>query len=170
MKGVLIMVKYIYTDGACSTNGDWSGGYGVVVTNEDSSIIYYAAAKYTDKTTNNREELKAMIHALDIVNDDDEYIIASDSAYVVNTCNDWIWRWSKNGWMNSKKVTVENIDLIKILYNYLTTKFSKCQIVKVSGHNDVVGNEIADSLATNNMKKFNDIIEKNGIKITNKES
>ena len=164
------MTKYIYTDGACSTNGDWSGGYGVVVTNEDSSIIYYAAAKYTDKTTNNREELKAMIHALDIVNDEDEYIIASDSAYVVNTCKDWIWRWSKNGWMNSKKVTVENIDLIKILYNYLTTKFSKCQIVRVSGHNNIVGNEIADSLATNNMKKFNDIVKKNGIKIIGKEN
>lgn len=164
------MVKYIYTDGACSTNGDWSGGYGVVVTNEDSSIIYHTAAEYTDKTTNNREELKAMIYALDIVNDDDEYIIASDSAYVVNTCCNWIWRWSKNGWMNSKKVTVENIDLIKILYNYLTTKFSKCQIVKVSGHNNVVGNEIADSLATNNIKKFNDIIEKNGIKIISKEN
>ena len=42
--------------------------------------------------------------------------------------------------------------------------------MRVSGHNNIVGNEIADSLATNNMKKFNDIVKKNGIKIIGKEN
>jgi ribonuclease HI len=93
--------------------------------------------------------------------------IYSDSAYVVNIVNDWIWSWAKNNWMNSKKKTVENLDLVKILYNYLTTNFFQCQVVKIPGHSDIVENEFADALATGNTKKALDIVAKNPQKFEN---
>ena len=71
-------------------------------------------------------------------------IIYSDSAYVVNTINDWIWSWAKNNWMETvKKKKVENIDLMKIIYNYLNTNFCPFQVVKIPGHSGIVVNEFA---------------------------
>jgi ribonuclease HI len=37
----------------------------------------------------------------------------SDSAYAVNCMNDFIYRWSKNGWRNSRRQAVANQDLIR---------------------------------------------------------
>ena len=157
------MDKHFYVDGACSTNGSWKGGYGVVQLEPDENNgkykLMYKHAEYCANTTNNREELKAMIHVLEMAASDPEntYVIASDSAYVVNMCNDWIWKWQRNGWYNSKKVQVENLDLVQTLYNYLTKIFEKCQIVKVKGHNDNLGNELADALAAQNQVKFDNL-------------
>ena len=39
-------------------------------------------------------------------------IIYSDSAYCVNTINDWMYRWERNGWLKSNNTTPENLDLI----------------------------------------------------------
>ena len=62
--------------------------------------------------------------------------------------------------MNSKNKEVENIDLIKALYNYLTTDFFNCQVSKVAGHANICGNELADALATNDMVKFDKLLKK----------
>ena len=101
---------------------------------------------------------------------DTDYVIYTDSAYVCNTCNDWIFRWQANGWRNSKKVEVENIDLMKTLYNYLNKNFSTCQggslkdrveILKVKGHAGTIGNELVDALAQNSKTKWNNLIQMN---------
>lgn len=67
-----------------------------------------------------------------------------------------------------KNKSIENLDLIKELYSYtiyINTNFSKSQVVnKCSGHSDIIGNELADALATADIKKFNEIIKKNNIK------
>jgi ribonuclease HI len=41
---------------------------------------------------------------------------------------------------------------------------SNCEIVKVKGHNENIGNEMADALASNNIIKFNKYLEKNNRK------
>ena len=160
----------LYVDGACKGNPG-PGGWGLVGFYEGKYGIHMF--EHTEETTtNNREELKAMIEAFKLANECNLYettpvTIYSDSAYVVNTVNDWIWSWAKNNWMNSKKKTVENIDLIKILYTYLTTNFFQCQVVKIPGHAGVVENEFADALATGNTKKALDIVAKNPQKFEN---
>ena len=110
-------------------------------------------------------ELKAILHVFKLAAaaPDNKYVIYSDSAYAVNIINSWIWTWSKNNWKNSKKQTVENLDLVKELYNYLNINFFNCQVLKCDAHCGNVGNELADALATNNDNKFDKIIKQNNI-------
>ena len=153
----------IYTDGACSGNPG-PGGFGLVAV--DGKIVKYAYNEECEETTNNREEMKAILHAFEYACTYfrfDDVLIYSDSAYCVNMINDWIWTWAKNGWKNSKKKTVENLDLVKDLHKYLTMEFFPCQVIKVKGHDGNAANELADALATNNEKKYQKILLENGM-------
>ena len=62
-----------------------------------------------------------------------------------------------------KNQLIENLDLIKEIYKYLTTKNLHCQILKCDGHKNILGNELADAYATNNQKKINNLIYKYSI-------
>lgn len=155
------MIK-MYCDGSSKDNGKENnmGGYGLVVFRDDT-LVYHYGEQCMD-TTNNREELKALIHALKLSQTafkDEVCVIYSDSAYVVNMCNEWIRNWARNNWLNSKKVTVENIDLVKQIYNYIILDFPNFQITKVPGHSGVLGNELADAMATNNQVKFDKFLK-----------
>ena len=76
-----------YVDGACSGNGtdNSSGAFGVVGIN-DADQMFYWFYDPTKETTNNREELKAILHVMRHFGMEDEVpIVYSDSAYSVNT-------------------------------------------------------------------------------------
>ena len=173
----------IYTDGACSGNPG-PGGYGVVVITglpgeafmpdgtialyEKPTIIDYHSHLVSD-TTNNEMELAAMLKALEIAAGlKQECKIYCDSAYVVNIVNNWIHTWERNGWTRSRGQKIENLPLIKELYNYINTDFfkSKVQVNKIKGHNGEMGNELADALATNDMTKFKNVMQKFHIETT----
>lgn len=161
------MIK-IYTDGSAKNNGkqNSNGGFGVVAF-KDNEIIYHYNEQCKN-TTNNREELKAILYAFELAQTkykSETCIIYSDSSYCVNICNNWIYTWARNNWINSKKKQVENIDLVKSLYKYLTTDFFNCQVVWLKGHDNTDGNELADALATNDNAKFNKIIKDKSIKL-----
>ena len=174
------MVKIYYTDGACKGNPG-PGGFGVICINEaqirkrdqwgnwttDSyeTYINYKYSEQCEQTTNNREELKAILHVFSLAaaNPEDKYIIYSDSAYAVNMINSWIHNWAINNWKNSKKQVVENLDLVQEIYNYLNINFFNCQVLKCNGHSGELGNELADALATNNTLKFNKLIKEHCI-------
>lgn len=155
-------VIYMYTDGACKGNPG-SGGFGVIsVKNKE---VQYKYSESCDNTTNNREELKAILHVFELADKNPNlyYIIMSDSAYCVNTINDWIFKWSNNNWKRSNNQPVENLDLIQSLYKYLIKDFWNCQVMKVRGHSNIINNELADALATNNVNKFKKILKDNDI-------
>lgn len=157
-----------YTDGACKGNPG-PGGFGVCSIRGDR--VVYMHSEQCEDTTNNREEMKAILHVFKLVKDKiydfipnpEPVVIYSDSAYCVNMINDWIWKWANNGWKNSKKQTVENIDLVKELYKYLNIEFFPCQVIKVKGHNGVVANELADALATDNEAKCQKILKEHDL-------
>ena len=156
-----------YTDGACKGNPG-PGGFGVVCLQEalDHNEVLYRYSEQCDNTTNNREEMKAILHVFKLIDSSkvkDTVLIYSDSAYCVNMINDWIWKWANNNWKNSKKVTVENLDLVLELYKYLTIDFFPCQVIKVRGHCGVAANELADALATNDKAKYAKILKNNYI-------
>lgn len=154
------MAKYhIYTDGS-SRGNPGPGGWGALVLNEEESVIVIAESDYESGVTNNRMELKAMLWALGYAesNPDDIFIIYSDSAYVVNSCNSWMRNWALNGWRNSKKQTVENVDLMQAIYRYITKDFFNVEIKQCKGHDGEMGNELADALATNDNRKFWDFV------------
>lgn len=132
----------IYTDGACSHNGTWQGGWGVVVVKGDEVIHQFGGSE--KETTNNRMEMMAFIGALKYL---DEHglkgKIYTDSAYVMNAFKqDWVTNWKRNGWRNSKKEPVKNQDLWKEMLTFFIP-----EIVKVKGHSTDKYNNMVDAIA-----------------------
>ena len=147
----------VYVDGSSRGNpGD--GGYGIIIFDgEDSSNIIYARSAQYPNVTNNRMELLALLHALDYIEEkypDEEVKIYSDSTYVVNSWNSWMSNWVQNGWRNSKKQQVENVDLMKALWDYCRRDFFHCSVNLCRGHDGVMGNEFADMLARGQTARF----------------
>lgn len=144
------MIRHIYCDGGASLKTH-KGGFGVVVYDKNKNCVTNYHMESCDQTTNNREELKAILKSLHFAHDtysDDECIIYSDSAYCVNICNEWIYSWAKNGWkLKGKNQQVENLDLIHQIYKILTSELFFVEIKKVKGHAENIGNELADALA-----------------------
>lgn len=144
----------IYTDGACSGNPG-RGGYGIIVMDDEETQILYVQKHQELYTTNNIQELKALIHAFAIAQSCSEkyFTIYSDSAYAINVFTQWAKNWESNGWTKSDNKPIKNLDLIIKGYE-IFKNLSNCKIIKVKGHADNIGNEIADALASDNMKKY----------------
>jgi len=141
------------------------GGYAVIILLDNT--IEYSYSKQLTNVTNNQMELQAILHAFKYIiskNPEEDFVIYCDSAYCVNICNDWIFTWAKNNWINSKKEEIKNIDLIKELYSYLKVDFPNFRIEKIPGHSNIIGNELADALCSNNEAKFIKIKKENNIR------
>lgn len=156
----------IYTDGSARDNGkeNSNGGFGVVAI-KDNTILFYERA-YCENTTNNAEELKAIIFACSLARTlyyNEQCIIYTDSSYCEQICNNWIYQWAKNNWKRNGNKNIKNLELIKDLYKYLNIEFFNCQIKKCNGHSGIVGNELADALATNRYDKFCSITKNNSL-------
>ena len=139
----------VYTDGACSGNPG-PGGWGAVVL--EDGIVINAASERSPQTTNNKEEMKAILWALQTYGKERPLpIVWSDSAYSVNTFNSWMWNWKNNGWLKSDGREPENLDLIT-RYDELTKRDYRIDLRKVAGHSGVKYNEVADGLATGKIR------------------
>jgi ribonuclease HI len=132
----------IFTDGACSGNpgpGGWA--WAVAPTGEPS------AAGGEERTTNQRMEIFAVLHALRTFADDHRPIqVVSDSTYVVNCFRDRWWvKWERNGWRNAKRQPVANDDLWKPLVGLV--KSADVSFRWVKGHSGDPMNDLVDRLA-----------------------
>lgn len=146
----------IYTDGSCQGNPG-PGGYGVAAIVEDTGEILYSENNHYEFTTNNRQELTAILVALEWAEENypnKNITIYSDSAYCVNAINIWMWNWAKNGWLTIKKEPIKNDDIIKDIYHHFNQEFYPITVEKVSGHSHNLGNEYVDALATDNQYKI----------------
>lgn len=147
------MTKVYFTDGACSANGSnkSSGGFGIVEMENNNIIWEYQ--EFKSPTTNNEMELMAILTALRHIQDNGEVsflkpIIYTDSAYCCNLINSWMYGWERNGWKRPKNQEVKNLEIIKEIYKLADI----AEICKVSGHSGILGNELADQLATGKRK------------------
>ena len=162
---------HIYIDGSCRGNGyeNSKGGFGIIIFDNNHNLID-AYCEYFDNVTNNQMELKAFLKTFEMLNNkykNQQVTIYSDSAYCINALTSWIYSWSKNNWMNSKKEKIKNLDIFLSIYKYYNIDFFINQIdfVKVDGHKGNIGNELADALATADVPKFSNIILQNHINI-----
>ena len=144
----------IYVDGSCKGNGNKNneGGFGIVVVENDKVIKTYT--KTSSNTTNNREEIRAILYVM--LNygtkiEDNIPIVYSDSAYCINTFNTWMFKWAKNNWIKSDKKIPENLDLIKQYYDWYNKGY-RIDLRKIKGHSGHMYNELADKLATGKEK------------------
>ena len=138
----------MYTDGACKGNPG-IGGWGVFIQGDNNQSDLYG---FDLKTTNNKMELKAVIEGLKIINPKTNVTIITDSQYVKNGINQWIFNWKKNGWKTAAKKPVKNIDLWKEL-DYLVGNHS-VNWEWVKGHSGNPGNERADQLANKGIDDY----------------
>ena len=142
------MIK-IYTDGACKGNPGIGGWGALLIHNEQSIEIFDGELE----TTNNRMELKAVIEALNhAMSMNDDVQIYTDSSYVQHGIQEWIHNWKKNGWRSSNKKPVKNQDLWQML-DTLNSSL-KVDWFWVKGHAGHPGNERADFLANEGVKKI----------------
>lgn len=139
-----------YTDGSAHPNPG-PGGYGIVGV-EDEKVTFVRSQQYKGPVTNNEMELKAILYVmLNYGEKCDDWgqppIVYSDSAYCVNTFNEWMFNWAKRGWIKSDKQKPENLDLIQAYYDWYKEGY-RIDLRKIKGHNGHEWNELADQLAT----------------------
>lgn len=141
-------MKYIYVDGSCRGNPG-PGGFGAIILKDDRVID--AVKERCPSTTNNREEMKAIIWAMKNYGKDHPIpVVYSDSSYCVNSFTLWLDGWRRNGWVRAGNKTLENKDLIQE-YDRLLQEGYRIDLRKVPGHAGVQWNEVADALATEKM-------------------
>lgn len=147
----------IYTDGSAHPNPG-PGGFGVIVLDNNEKLLYNYNRQFKNKVTNNEMELKAILYSflnygvninnpLLGFNNYDIPIVYSDSNYCVQTFNEWMFNWVRNGWIKSDKKIPENLDLIQAYYDWYQKGY-RIDLRKVKGHVGNKWNEIADQLAT----------------------
>jgi ribonuclease HI len=148
----------IYTDGSCHPNPG-PGGYGVVVFDDNNNLIE-CYSHQEKNTTNNIQEIKAILYTflnygininnplLDIKIDIP--VVYSDSNYCVQTFTNWMFAWERKGWLKSDNTQPENLELIKAYYDWYNKGY-RIDLKKIKGHKGILGNELADKLATNKL-------------------
>jgi len=129
----------VYTDGACSGNPG-RGGWAWAVAPEGKPSDAGGAAH----STNQRMELQAVLEALRAL--PGELIIVSDSTYVVHCFRDRWWvKWQANGWKNSQRQPVKNVDIWEPLIELVKARQPQFRWVK--GHSGDKMNDLVDALA-----------------------
>ena len=144
---------FAYTDGACSGNPG-PGGWGVLLRAVDGASVIKERELCGGEaeTTNNRMELLAAIHALEILERPVRTTVVTDSAYVKNGVTGWIHGWKRNGWKTASRQPVKNADLWQRLDTAQARHDVTWQWVK--GHAGHPENEKADELARAGMAPF----------------
>jgi ribonuclease HI len=158
---------HIFTDGACSNNGKRSAkaGYGVHVYT-DSRLDISQRLIPTEPQTNNRAELRGIQAAMDLIDqhgptwlaNHTEIKIWSDSEYSIQCLTKWAKGWKSHGWKKSDGGVIQNIDLIRPLYERLE-RMPRVRLQHVRAHQAALkgefpfdGNHKADQLATSSLR------------------
>lgn len=144
----------IYTDGATSNNG-YAGAKGgwawALIDQTENKLLLSSSGQILHNVTNNICELSAMVYGCSVAaalfkNTETEFIVCSDSAYIINCYNQkWYEKWMVNGWVNSKKQPVANKELWEQLIPFF--KDSQFRFEKVKGHATDKWNQLVDKLA-----------------------
>lgn len=98
----------IYTDGSFKNNYNTGGYAALLVYGYEYKLIY--EGEYN--TTNNRQEIKAVINALKCLDKPCKVTIITDSQYVQGIINGWIKKWKKKNFMTNSTTPIANKDLI----------------------------------------------------------
>ncbi len=141
----------IYTDGACLGNPGPGGWATIIFDKKNEKRIQRVGSELT--TTNNRMELTAIIESLRTIPLQSNLIVFTDSKYVINGIESWIFQWKKNNWLASNKKKVKNKDLWILLDSL--TKNLKIKWNWVKGHSGDRFNEEVDKLARDEALKLN---------------
>jgi len=129
----------IYTDGSIYPNPGGEAGWAYVIVFEDSITV---RCGYLSKSTSNRAEMNAVIHALRDINRTEVAIIYTDSEYTCRGINGRCIYWNSTGWRGH----IKNKDLWKEMYAEAMNR-GNVDVEWTRGHDNNIYNEFADRLA-----------------------
>lgn len=160
---------HIFTDGACSANGQRGAkaGYGVhFYSFSQRSADLSVRLDPAETQTNNRAELRAIEAAVDWLDRnplpvDRDVCIWTDSEYSLNSLTKWAEGWRRNGWRKRDGTSIVNLDIIRPLSDRIRM-LPQVRLRHVEGHKDSratefpwCGNAVADKLATGSLQTKN---------------
>lgn len=132
----------IYTDGSSLGNPGPGGWAAILIWGETRREI----SKGYTLTTNNRMEIRGVIHGISQLTRPCRVHVHSDSRYVCDAISKkWIQSWIKNGWRTSGKKPVKNRDLWERLLPLL--HMHEVFFHWVKAHDGHLENERCDELA-----------------------
>tara|TARA_B100001093_G_C26478286_1_gene863701 strand:- start:218 stop:784 length:567 start_codon:yes stop_codon:yes gene_type:complete len=153
----------VYTDGACINNGYPNAKCSIGIHFPNTNFIQLKdISEFLDvkKSSNNVAELTAIKKSLEIIKENK--IIApiniyTDSMYSKNCIEKWYPSWVKKNIVDTKK----NYKLISEIYNLYSSlnDHNNIKLIYIKAHTGLqdensIGNEMADKLATDALKKF----------------
>lgn len=130
-----------------------------------SNLTYLEPLDYLDLIvsigfgfTNNHCELLAIKETLKLNKDHNfkEITIFTDSMYAKDITSKWMFGWVKNGWITTSGKPIENLVIIKEIYELvseLKKSGVKITVKWVAAHDGNLGNEKADMLASIGVKR-----------------
>jgi ribonuclease HI len=137
----------ISTDGSCSGNPG-PGGYAAILRfGEHSKEI----VGNSDRTTNNRMELQAVIEAVRTLKHPCNVTIRTDSRYVCTGIAN-AKEWCANGWKTKSGAKCANADMWKVLADIRSAGDHRLRYEYVEGHSGDPDNERCDKLAKEQVK------------------
>ena len=135
----------MYTDGACSPNPG-VGGWGAVLVAPEHNGHTRRLSGGEARSTNNRMELTAAIEGLRALKRASRVRLVTDSRYLQQAFTEgWLEKWQANGWRNSSRKPVQNVDLWQELV--VLAELHEIEWEWVKGHAGNPGNTEADALA-----------------------
>ncbi|OYY94046.1 MAG: ribonuclease HI [Hydrogenophilales bacterium 28-61-23] len=137
----------LFTDGACKGNPGL-GGWGVLLRYGETEKRLCGGQR---DTTNNRMELMAVIEGLKSLNQTCQVRVHTDSQYVQKGISEWLPNWVRRGWKTAAGGAVKNQDLWRALAEQAARH--RVEWIWVKGHAGHPGNEIADALANEGVRK-----------------
>lgn len=126
-----------YTDGGYLWNFD-IGASACLILKDGEQI--YSWSKASRRTTNNRQELAAIIHAVLHTPEGSKLLIRTDSEYCIGVYSRF---YSIN----------KNAELIEFFFKYVEERNLTVAFEWVQGHNGDIWNEIVDEMCTEAMER-----------------
>lgn len=132
-----------FTDGSCKGNPGPGGCAMRLYLPHDEPIEKTRQSTYT---TNSKEEMRAVIDALEATPEGASIAICLDSQFIKDSFEKYLSGWIERDWRNSKGKPVKNQDMWKKIITLSKTRLVTFRKIKAhSGHPD---NERVDELAS----------------------
>ena len=140
-------VQRVWTDGSQQqgTDGKEYAGYGVWF--GEGHALNHRARLRGEVQTNNRAEMTAAIHALEVTLRTVALQICVDSQLVTDGVTKWLEGWKRRSWKTKQNSEVANKDLWQTLDGILEERQAQTSWINVPSHVGLHSNEMADRLA-----------------------
>jgi ribonuclease HI len=140
------MITMTTDDGANPNQGP--AGWGVLIRQNGKFLCLW---KHYPRSSNNVMEISAVIAGLNYLPSGMVIWLSIDSQYVQEGVNEWMPKWKRNGWRNSKKAGIANKSLWLGLEDAIA-RHRRVEFTWVKAHSGSLHNEIAGTLATRGVK------------------